>query len=85
MSRSSFTAAENAKITELVDEGVRIKGEVAALQDGLKDAVAAVAEELDVKPADLNAAINSAFKANAADVREKVDNIELLLHAAGRL
>lgn len=85
MSRSSFNSSETAKIAEIVDEGVRVLGEIAALQDGLKDTVAAIAEELDIKPAELNAAIKSAFKANVADLREKTDNIELLLHAAGRL
>jgi len=75
MSDRTYGAEEKAKLQKLVNEGVTVLQEVEDLQQGLKETVKAVAEELDVKPAVLNKAINTAHKAN---FQEQSQDFELL-------
>jgi len=48
------------KLKQVINEGVTVLQEVTDLQEGLKETVKAVAEELDIKPAKLNKAIRVA-------------------------
>jgi len=51
---TTFTDADINKLKQLINEGIQVKSEMEALRDGLKDTVAAIAEEMDIKPAVLN-------------------------------
>jgi hypothetical protein len=63
--------------------------EIATLREGLKDTVAAVAEELDMEKKVLLKAIRMAYKASdknqnvIEDAQEELDAVEQLLSAAG--
>ncbi len=57
MSDRVFGPEEKAKLERLVKEGVTVLQEVEDLNEGLKETVKAVAEELDIKPALINKAI----------------------------
>ena len=58
MSDRVYGVEEKAKLERLVNEGVTVLQEVTDLQEGLKDTVKAVAEELNMKPALINKAIS---------------------------
>lgn len=83
MSRT-FSDAEIRKLKELVTEGIQIHTEVETLKEGLSDTVKAVAEEMDLKPAVLNKAIRTAYKADLANKREALSDLEDILVAVGR-
>ena len=52
---------------------------------GLSETVKAIAEEMEVKPTQLNKALRIAFKASISEEREAFDEIEDILAAAGRV
>ena len=54
MGSRTYGPEEKAKLERLINEGVQIRYEVEALQEGLKETVKAVAEELEIKPALIN-------------------------------
>ena len=70
---------EKAKLERLIKEGSNVLREVEDLQEGLKETVKAVAEELQVKPAWINKAIKIAHKDNWAQHEEEWENIEGIL------
>ena len=57
-----FSTEQQAKLKNLINEGLGVMTEVETLQGGLKDTVKAVAEELNVKPSILNKALRIAYK-----------------------
>jgi transposase-like protein len=78
MSDRTYGPEEKAKLERLVREGVTVLQEVEDLQQGLKDTVKAVAEELDVKPALINKAIKIAKNRDwdkHADAHEDLETI----------
>lgn len=84
MSDRVYGPDEKAKLERLVQEGVGVLQEVDTLQEGLKDTVKAIAEELGIKPSVLNKAIRIAYKAEAGKNREEFDELESILEAVGR-
>lgn len=80
----TFTEADVQKLKQLVNEGIQVKSELEALKGGLTDTVKAIAEELDVKPAVLNKAINIAYKAEFGKKRDEFDELETILESVGR-
>ena len=84
MSGLSLNPEQKSKLTKLVNEGIDVPKEVETLNEGLKDTVKAVAEELQVKPSILNKAIKIAYKADFS--REQQDHalLEDILTAVGR-
>jgi transposase-like protein len=60
MSDRTYGPEEKAKLERLVREGVTVLQEVEDLQQGLKETVKAVAEEMDIKPSMINKAIKVA-------------------------
>ena len=50
----SINSSDVTRLKHLVTEGVRVKQEVEDLNEGLKETVKAVAEELEIKPKLLN-------------------------------
>jgi hypothetical protein len=81
---TTFTDADINKLKQLINEGIQVKSEMEALRDGLKDTVAAIAEEMDIKPAVLNKAITIAYKAEFSKKREEFDELETILESVGR-
>ena len=78
-------SAENvARLKQLIADGVQILQECEDLKEGLRDTVKAVAEELDVKPAQLNKLIKICQKGSMNDQREAFDEIEELYQAGGQ-
>ena len=57
-----FGAPEQAKIKQLISEGVTVLQEIEDLNEGLNDTIKAVAEELEVKPSIIKKAIKIAQK-----------------------
>lgn len=80
----SFSTQEVDKLKELVTEGIQVHQEVDTLKEALSDTVKAIAEELDIKPAVLNKAIRTAYKADLEDKREQLTDLEEILVAVGR-
>lgn len=83
MSRT-FSEQEVNKLKQLVTEGMQVHTEVDALKEGLSETVKAVAEEMDLKPAVINKAIRTAYKADLEDKRESLSELEDILVAIGR-
>lgn len=83
MSRA-FSDEEIRKLKELVTEGIQIHTEVNTLKEGLSDTVKAIAEEMDLKPATLNKAIRTAYKADLENKKEALSDLEEILIAVGR-
>lgn len=80
----TFNAEEQARLKQLINEGCVVKQEVQDLNEGLRDTVKAIAEELDLKPAVLNKAITTAHKANFQDTYDDFDALETILETVGR-
>ena len=58
---------EKAKLERLINEGSNVLRELEDLNEGLKETVKAVAEELQIKPSWINKAIRIAHKDNWKD------------------
>jgi hypothetical protein len=78
-----YGADEKAKLEKLVREGVTVLQEVEDLQQGLKDTVKAVAEELDVKPALINKAIKIAKNRDWDRHYDAFDDLETIITTLG--
>ena len=76
---------EKAKLERLINEGGNVLREVEDLQEGLKETVKAVAEELQIKPSIINKAIRIAHKDNWKSHEEEWDEIEMILGITKRL
>ena len=75
---------DKIKIKNLIDYGITITTQINDLRGSLKDQVDAVAGDLKIKPAILNKAIRTAAKSSVNKLQHEVNNVETLLHAAGR-
>ncbi len=84
MGDRTYGPEEKAKLERLVNEGVQIQYEIESLQEGLKETVKAVAEELDVKPSIINKAIKIAHKGNWNEVFSDFDDLETLIVTVGK-
>ena len=60
MNITGLTSNDKTKLKQILEEGVKITQEVEDLKGSLKDAVKALAEELEIKPAIINKAIRAA-------------------------
>lgn len=72
-----------ARLKQLVADGVQVLQECEDLKAGLSDTVKAIAEELEVKPAQLNKLIKICQKGSMNDQREAFDELEDLYKAGG--
>lgn len=85
MSGRSYGPEEQKKLERLISEGSTVLREVEDLQVGLKETVAAVAEELQIKPAVINKAIKIAHKGNWSSHNEDWAEIEAILDITKRI
>ena len=83
MSERTYGAEEKAKLEALVREGVTVLQEVEDLNEGLKDTVKAVAEELDIKPSLINKAIKVAKNRDWDKHYDAFDDLETLVTTLG--
>ena len=74
---------EKAKLERLINEGSNVLREVEDLQEGLKETVKAVAEELDIKPALINKAIKIAQKRDWDKYADSFEDLETLVSTLG--
>lgn len=82
--QKSFKAEDIARLRQLIKEGCSVNEEIDALKEGLSSTVKAIAEELSIKPSQLNKAIRIAYKSSMQEEKDKLDEIEDILDAAGR-
>jgi hypothetical protein len=85
MSSRMYGPEEKAKLQRLIDEGSTVLREVEDLQEGLRETVKAVAEELDIKASWINKAIKIAHKDNWRDQESDWNEIEMILGVTGKL
>jgi len=85
MSTRMYGPEEKAKLERLITEGSNVLREVEDLQEGLKETVKAVAEELQIKPSIINKAIKIAHKDNWKDHEQEWNDIEMILGVTKRL
>lgn len=78
-----YSAEDVRRLKDLVKEGVKILSEVQILKEGLSDTVKSIAEEVDVKPAQLNKVIKTVFKNSLTEDRAKFEEIEDILDTIG--
>jgi transposase-like protein len=79
----SFNPEQIAKLKRVIQEGVQVKREIDDLSVGLKETVAAIAEEMEIKPAVLNKAITKAFKGDFEKDQSDLDAVEEILDVTG--
>ena len=79
-----YSESDVNKLKRLVAEGVQVKEEVKTLNEGLRDTVKAIAEELGITPAVLNKVIAIAHKADFDKNREEFEELECILQSVGR-
>lgn len=84
MGSRTYGADEKAKLERLINEGVTVLQEVQDLQEGLRDTVKAVAEELDIKPALINKAIKIAQKGEWHKAVDEFDDLETIMVTTGK-
>jgi predicted regulator of amino acid metabolism with ACT domain len=78
-----FGAPEQAKIKQIVSEGVTVMQEISDLQEGLNETIKAVAEELEVKPGVIKKAIRIAQKGQWDQVLSEFDDLESIVDISG--
>jgi predicted regulator of amino acid metabolism with ACT domain len=78
-----FGAPEQAKIKQIVAEGMTVMQEIHDLQQGLNETIKAVAEELDVKPSVIRKAIRIAQKDQWDQVFREFDDLETIVDISG--
>jgi hypothetical protein len=76
---------EKAKLERLINEGSNVLREVEDLQEGLKETVKAVAEELQIKPSWITKAIKIAHKDNWESHEAEWSEIEGILGITNHL
>jgi hypothetical protein len=70
---------ESSKLGKLINEGSIVLREIEDLQEGLKETVASVAKELEIKPAVINKAIKLAHKGQWDQYNEDFEEVEAIL------
>ena len=78
-----FGAPEQAKIKQIVAEGMTVLSEIQSLTEGLNETIAAVAEELEVKPSVIKKAIKIAQKDTWDQVFREFDDLETIVDISG--
>jgi uncharacterized membrane protein YgcG len=79
-----FSGAEQAKLTQVINEGMQVMMEIETLTGGLNDTVKAIAEEMDIKPNILKKAIRLAHKAEFGREQQDHELLETILTSVGK-
>jgi len=81
----AFSTEERTKLKQLITEAIGVTTEVETLQGGLNDTIAAIAEEMQLKPNLLKKAVKMAMKRDYDKAREDLDIIESILQSTDNL
>jgi hypothetical protein len=81
----TFNAEERAKLTQIINEGIRVMYEVETLNGGLADTIKALAEELEIKPSILKKAIRVAHKMEFDKTQQEQELLETILSSTGKI
>jgi len=84
MTAKMFSGEQRAKLTQIVNEGMRTMLEIEDLNAGLNDTIKAVAEELEIKPAILKKAIRIAHKASLGETNRDHEDLNTILETVGK-
>jgi predicted regulator of amino acid metabolism with ACT domain len=79
----AFGAPEQAKIKQIVAEGMTVMQEIQDLTEGLNETIKAVAEELEVKPSVIKKAIRVSMKDQWDQVWKEFDDLETIVDISG--
>jgi|TARA_B110000908_G_C10158800_1_gene404959 hypothetical protein len=79
-----FGPEDITKLKQLITEGTHVMTEVETLNEGLRDTVKHIAEEMGIKPGVLTKAIKVAHKAEFHKHRDDFDTLETILEVVGR-
>ena len=79
----AFGAPEQAKIKQIVSEGVTVMQEIQDLTEGLNETIKAVAEELEVRLSVIRNAISIALKDQWDQVFREFDDLETIVDISG--
>jgi hypothetical protein len=79
LSNRTFTTDELAKLREIIRTGVKTLQEIDDLRTSLNETVKHLAEEMDIKPRVINAAIKAKYRDDLIDKKENLDQIEDLI------
>ena len=89
MPLDSLTTDDATKIKQTIEAGIQVLREVDTLKEDMKAYVVGLSEELDIKPSTVSKAIRLAHKNEKEDAikqaQEEMTDVELLLHAAGKI
>ena len=80
----TFSGAEQAKLTQVINEGMQVMMEIETLTGGLNDTVRAIAEEMDIKPNVLKKAIRLAHKSEFGREQQDHELLETILTSVGK-
>ena len=80
----TFSGAEQAKLTQVINEGMHVMIEIETLTGGLNDTVKAIAEEMDIKPNVLKKAIRLAHKSEFGREQQDHELLETILTSVGK-
>ncbi len=84
MTTPTLTQDDQNKLKRLVDEAINNAQHIKDLRESFRDTVKAVAEELNLKPKEINKAIRLAVSATLEAEKEELENAEEILVMAGR-
>ncbi len=84
MSNRVFTAEQQIKLTQIINEGMQVMHEIETLTGGLNDTIKAVAEEMEIKPAILKKAVKLAHKASFGQEQSDHELLEQILVTVGK-
>jgi transposase-like protein len=84
LSSKTFNAEERAKLTQLINEGIKVMYEVETLNGGLSDTIKSLAQELEIKPSILKKAIRLAHKAEFGKEQQNHELLETILTSVGK-
>jgi predicted regulator of amino acid metabolism with ACT domain len=79
----AFGAPEQAKIKQIVAEGMTVMQEIQDLTEGLNETIKAIAEELEVKPSVIKRAIKISLKDQWDSVFREFDDLETIVDISG--
>lgn len=89
MPLTTLTVDDTAKIKQTIEAGVQVLREIETLKEDMKAYASGLGDELDVKSTTITKAIRLAHKNEKEDAikqaQEEMTDVEILLHAAGKV
>ena len=80
----TFNHEAKIKLSQLINEGIKVLQEVEDLNAGLNETVKAIAEELEINPSILKKAIKVANKSKLTEVNRDMEELNTILETVGR-